>query len=146
MAYPSSIGEGVGIYAYDGVTLRRIRTPVIFKSVSTVASGNTTIWTPAAGKKFRLIKYHIEIIGNTIRLEAGITSLRFQDNITDISGLIHNFYIPSISSNILGGYNTGQFDLGIGILSAAANNPLTVFINAEVLGGGFRISVCGTEE
>lgn len=49
-------------FLFNGATWDRERTPVIFKSfASTAITAGTgaTIWTPAAGKKFRLMGYSI---------------------------------------------------------------------------------------
>lgn len=147
MAYPQSIGEGVGIYAFDGTTLRRIRTPVIFKSVPVTANGLTNIWTPAGGKTWRLLKYYLEISGNAIQAAAGVITVTFYDDAAPIDGLVHSLYVPGASANVLGGYNIGQLDLGgRGIGGAVADNILKLNLSAALTGGNIRVNVCGTEE
>src|SRR5271154_3473343 len=45
---------------FNGNTWDRLRTPNIFKTLSSVTiSSETTIWTPASGKKFRLMGWCI---------------------------------------------------------------------------------------
>jgi hypothetical protein len=120
----------VGTYnlLYNAATWDRQRQAVIYK-VLALASGTaeTTIWTPAAGKKFRLMGFLLS--------PGAATTLTFKDNtggttIFAAHGPIDTpiLFTPA-SSN--------------GILSAAANNPLTVTRSiAATLDG----TVYGTEE
>ncbi len=93
---------------YNGATWDRLRTPSRFVTVD-LASGTaeTTVWTPAAGKKFRLMG---------LFLKAGAaTKLTFKDG---TGGAIIVVLDLDAAPNTL--------YLGNGILSAAANNVLTV--------------------
>jgi len=147
VAYPESIGQGVGIYAFDGVTLRRIRTPVIFKSVAVTAAGLTNIWTPAGGKIWRILKYYLEISGNAVQAVAGVITVTFYDDAAPIDGLVHSLYVPAANPNVLGGFNVGQLDLGgRGIGGALANNILKLNLSTALTAGNIRVNVCGTEE
>lgn len=111
--------------AYNGSGWDRARTPTVFKPFAPGSiSSETTIWTPAAGKKFRLMG--IVVYASTAATflvkdnTAGTTILAFGANTNGIC-------IP----------------LGNGILSAAANNVLTITPGgaATVQGTAF-----GTEE
>lgn len=104
-----------------------LRTPNVFKAHDALAiATETTIWTPAAGKKFRLMRYHL------ISSVAGNIVLRDNTAGTIIA------VIPS------GAGGSGVFvDLGNGILSAAANNVLTATGPATATLSGV---VMGTEE
>src|SRR5690348_2833412 len=58
---------------YNGATWDRLRAPNTFKTVAlTAATTETTIWTPASGKKFRLMGF--------ILTPGAATSLTFKDN------------------------------------------------------------------
>ena len=82
--------------------------PNTFKTLKGVSiSSIATVWTPATGKKFRLM-------GGTISVNAAVSVL-FEDNAagTDV------FQTPVLAANA-----PFSFDLGNGRLSAAANNVL----------------------
>jgi hypothetical protein len=97
-------------FDFTGSVWVRRRTPTVFKVVALgAATAETTIWTPAAGKKFRLM-------GFLLTPGAGST-LTFKDNtggttIFAARGATDTPITPS--------------GLGNGILSAAADNVLTV--------------------
>ena len=60
-------------YGFNGATWDKIRVATVSKDLSTVALGSiTTVWTPASGKKFRLM-------GGTISSSAAV-SILFEDN------------------------------------------------------------------
>lgn len=80
-----------------------------FKTINSVLiSSETTLWTPAAGKKFRFLGYKIAVTVSTgnILLKDGIGGPTI-------------FIIPAQSVGV-----EFSADLGDGILSIAANNPL----------------------
>lgn len=137
-----------GQYAYvagaSGVW-DRIRTPNVFKTAAATASGNTAIWTPASGRKFRLMRYRVELSGDAAISGGGVLTVKFQDATTDIN-LAHSVYVPAVAGTAMGAYSTGWNDLGNGILSAAANNVLNVNLSAALTSGTCRVIACGTEE
>ncbi len=103
-----------------------LRTPAVFKPQNAVAiAAEATIWTPAGGKKFRLMGYHLtsSVTGNIL----------LRDN---TAGTIIDV-IPATAGQCV------VVDLHNGILSAAANNVLTATGPAlSTLSG----EVDGTEE
>jgi hypothetical protein len=113
--------------AFDGANVSRKRTCSVFKPQNAAnTNAEITVWTPAAGKRFRLMKLFItgSVAGN----------YTFRDN---TAGTI--IAILTLAAG-------GQFspvDLDNGILSAAANNVLTC-----TGPGGSTLSgiLCGTEE
>ena len=118
----------ISLVTPDGATYVAARTPSVFKSLAAVLiTAQTTIWTPAAGKKFRLMGFVI-----TQGVLAGNVTLK--DNTGGTTILV----IPSTP--------IGQplsVPLGNGILSAAANNVLTATGSATETISGF---VYGCEE
>jgi hypothetical protein len=106
-------------------TADRLRTPIVFKPLNLgAATAETTVWTPTSGKKFRLMR---------LVLTAGAaTTLTFNDG----TGGTLIFTLGAGATAIF-------VDLGNGILSAAANNLLTVIrsVSATLIG-----TLMGTEE
>lgn len=119
----------VAIYNYNGASWDRQRTPVVFKILNAVViTSETTIWTPTAGKKFRLMGYVL-----TQGVATGAVILK--DNTAGATIYI----IPPNTIGVV----IPQANLGNGILSAAANNVLTATgASTETLTG----VVFGTEE
>jgi hypothetical protein len=138
---------GVHPYAYRGdTTFDRTRTPVVFKTAAVTAAGSTALWTPAAGKKFRAMRYML-IVTDQATLAAGAT---LTIDLLDAAGNLaqtHSVFVPSVG--LTGGvplYVSPWIDLGNGILSSAANNVLNVNLSAALTAGVCRVLVCGTEE
>lgn len=132
-------------HQYNGATLDVLRHPTTFRSGIITAAGSTALWTPATGKKFRVMRYMLELTGNAIQAAAGVVTVTLYDAAAAMN-IVHSLYVPGAASNNLGGYNPGWFDLGNGVVSAAANNVLNVNLSAALTGGGLRVTVCGTEE
>lgn len=130
----SAIGDtNIGIHippaalmAYNGSAFLRLRTPNVFKTVSLAAgTAETTIWTPAGGKKARVMKLWLTASAQTV--------LTFKDNTAGTTILI-----VELAAN-----SPFHLDLLNGILSAAANNVITVTRGTSAaLNGG----IAGTEE
>ncbi len=115
---------------YNGATFDRQRTPNIFKpqnAVAIAATPGTAIWTPAAGKKFRLMRVVLtsSVAGNLV--------------FTDASGGTVIAVIPVTAAGA-----GVPFDLGNGYVSGTINNALFAFNS----GGAATISgtLVGTEE
>ena len=128
-----------------------LRTPSKFftASVPATASGNTAVWTPTSGKKFRLMRF--QITGSNIAATAAtVLTVSFQDATTGITIGTYDVLMPATANVVSGVMNvsSGWVDLGNGFLSAAANNVLNANVSATVIGatGAFRVNVCGTEE
>lgn len=123
-----------------------LRTPNVYRTVSAAASGDTAIWTPASGKKFRLMRYMLSVTANAARATAGVITVALRDSTTAIN-LTHSIFVPGAAATTLGAVDDSNWiDLGNGILSAAANNVLNINLSSGLTAGNFRIIVCGTEE
>ena len=107
---------------------------IVAHSVIASAAGNTAIWTPSAGKKFRLraVAWTFGLLNATQPL------ILLNDAGTIITYLTA---IPSTGGTLQSGY---MLLPDRGILSSAANNVLNVNINAA--SAGIAITVFGTEE
>lgn len=146
LANPTVSEVGAILQAYNGATWDRLRTPTTFKTVAATGAGNTAVWTPTLGKKFRVMYYTIEVPENTTIAGAGGFIAKLQDATTDI-GPRHEFFLPAAGlSSIVGGYLIGPIVLGNGFLSAAANNALNINLGAAITGSEVRCNAWGTEE
>lgn len=116
-------------YLYRGdATWDRPRTPVVFKVINNAigAGADSTIWTPAAGKKFRVMGFSFT--------SSVATDVLLKDNTGGTVIYRQNF--PAAVPFALP-------SLGNGILSTAANNVLAA---SMVAAGTLTGLVWGTEE
>jgi hypothetical protein len=159
--FPSSVPLGVAIVSladgttstmghvagqlYNGTNWDRARTPNTFKTATATASGNTALWTPTSGKKFRLMGYAIYVPGDVATTGGGEIDVTFQDSSTGL-GFGFTFFAPAASTSTAGATHSGFVVLGNGILSSAANNVLNVNLSAALSSGKIRVTVLGTEE
>lgn len=133
---------------YNGLTWDRARTPNIFRtSAAITAAGATAVWTPAGGKKFRLMAYAIDVSYNAALAAGGLDLLKLQDAATDLAINFEPF-IPAaaLTAGNVPLYSTGWCLLGNGILSSAANNVLNLNVATALTSGAIRVRTAGTEE
>jgi hypothetical protein len=123
------------------------RTPTVFKTVQATASGNTAVWTPGTGNKFRLLKLFVEVTDNASLASGGVLTINFQDATTSIN-ISFDVFVPSTAvTTVIGDGLEQELDLGkFGILSAAANNALNVNLSSALATGNVRVIAMGTEE
>lgn len=116
-------------WGFNGATWDRLRIPTVFKSLNAVViTSETTIWTPGASKKFRLM-------GFCLAQGVATGAVTLKDNTAGSTILI-------IPPNTIGVTFVSP-PMGNGILSAAQNNVLTATgASTETLTG----YVFGTEE
>lgn len=137
--------ESVG-YQYNGSTVDKVRTPNIFKTATATASGDTAVWTPAGGKKFRLQRWMIQVTDNAIAASAGVLEIILRDATTGTAAAF-SVFIPSSALDTSGQLaNSGWVDFGNGILSSTINNVLNVNLSFALTAGEVRVIACGTEE
>jgi hypothetical protein len=132
-----SDGRGVGtiglntvplLHVFNGASWDRARGPVVFRDVAgTITAGvGSTIWTPASGKKIRLMGWMLSLS------VAG--AVLFGDN--SITPFLRT---PDMAA----GVGLAAPPLGNGLLLAAANNVLKIDVTATGVVRGF---VFGCEE
>ena len=141
---------GVGVSAFtsnSGSSSVLLRTPNIFKDKSTVtASGDTAVWTPTTGKKFRVMRFMIAVQGLSTTSAGGAVAITLRDATTAI---LHTFNINVPATALTGAallYESNWIDLGNGYLSAVANNVLNVNLGTAFTAGGVDVFVIGCEE
>jgi hypothetical protein len=148
---PTGIGADsfyVVTAAAGGVaSLSPLRTPSVFKTITATASGSTALWTPAGGKKFRAMRYIIEVTGNAAIASGGVLTIDLLDSAASFNNT-HSVWVPASAQATTpgGGFSTGWIDLGNGYLSTTANNILNVSLSAALTAGLVRVTIAGTEE
>ena len=141
LAVWSSLRVATAPDSWDG-----LRTPNKFFTVATAANGNTALWTPAAGKKFRLMRYRIDVTGNAAAAAAAVKTISLFDGAAGATGQAVSVFVPGAALAGAALYTSGWIDLGNGYLSAAANNVLNVNLSTALTAGVVRVIACGTEE
>lgn len=118
---------GLGL-VFNGTAWDRLRTPNVFKPLSAVTiTTETTIWTPTAGKKFRLMGIHFR--------PSAAMDVTLRDNTAGtIIAIVGAGSATATPSNVL---------FGNGILSGAADRVLTAIGSAA---GTISGTIFGTEE
>lgn len=133
---------------YGGTTNQWVRTRVanIIKTSTATASGDTAVWTPTSGLKFRVMKYQIDVTADAATSGGADIDIVLRDSSTAI-GTGGSVYVPAVAGTAFGnGYSTGWRDLGNGYISTAANNVLNVNLSAALTSGKVRVNIAGTEE
>jgi hypothetical protein len=130
-------------FGYNGTSLDLIRIPTVFKSVSATAAGNTAVWTPAAGNKFRLMGLAISCAGTLAA--TGVQVIQLRDGATTVIQRANANMIQTTTVSISGGDTQIYRDLRQGIVSAAANNVLNINLGTVMATGSVTIDVWGTE-
>lgn len=126
-ANPTTPTVGAALVLWDGTQWVRTRQPSTFKDQSAVAIGTiATVWTPASGKKVRLM-------GGSVSVSAA-GSVLFEDN----SAGTTVFRTPK-----LGADTPFNFDIPGGRLLSAANNVLKATLSTT---GTITGTLWGTEE
>lgn len=132
----------------EGDAVKALRTPAIFHTVAAAAAGNTALWAPPANRRFRLMRYLVEITGDATLAAAAVLTISLFDGAAGATGQVHSVYVPAAAPAAPNGviYNSGWIDLGNGYSSAALANVLNVNLSAALTAGVVRVIACGTEE
>jgi hypothetical protein len=144
---PNSVGNLLTVaqlFGWDGAAFDRVRVANVFKTVSTAAAGLTAVWTPAAGKKYRLMGYTIDVAGTLAATGTQVLTLR-DGAATVIKNHVANL-IQTQTASISGGDSHMGADLGQGQLSAAINTTLNINLGTAMASGAVTVNAWGTEE
>jgi len=136
----------IGLY-FNNATglLEYARTANVFKSVSLAATGN--IWTPASGKKFRLMMIQYQIPEQTTISGGAELTVKLQDGSGNDIGINFVDWCPTtVPASATGDNHTILYLPGNGYLSAAADRILVANFSASLTAGHVAINAIGTEE
>lgn len=128
------------LYGFNGSTVDRVRIAKIYKTVDATAAGLTALWTPTAGKKFRLMGYTISAAGTLAA--TGVNQIQLRDGAATVISR-HNATMTITTPT--GDTQIGS-DLGQGYLSTTINNVLNVNLGSVVTNGTVAVNAWGTEE
>lgn len=124
----------------------RVYNPTIFVSAQATAAGNTILYTPNAGRKFRLMRYRIDITDDATLAVAGRLAVKLLDGATDLNQTLIAF-VPAAALNTSGLLaTTGWIDLGNGIPAAAVNDLLNINLSAALATGIVNVVACLAED
>lgn len=136
----------VGWQLYNGASWDWPRTPHVFKTALVTASGDTALWTPTSGKKFRLMGYALYLTEDAVAAAAAKLEVVLRDGTSPL-GVGWSAFVPVAAGTTIGAGNmSGAVPLGNGALSALANNVLNVNLSFALTGGEVRAVAWGTEE
>ena len=141
IAISAGLATAAANVAFNGTSWDRIRASNVFKTVVATASGNTAVWTPTAGKKFRLLAWRLSVAGTLAA--AGTQVIQLRDGSTTV--------IARAGANVAQTLPAGDSQIGEdygaeGQLSALADNVLNINLGTAMASGGVYIDVWGTEE
>jgi hypothetical protein len=129
-------------YVYQNVlgVWEKQRTPTIWKTAQSTNTFN--FWDPAAGKKVRLMGFHIQFAGVAMAA-ATLNHIHILDNAAEVA--FFDFWCP-LAASATKTENITVILPGNGYLSVAADNIFSVSFNAAVTQGEVSITAWGTEE
>lgn len=132
--------NGASVGAWDNM-----RTCTTFKQASTAATGSTALWTPTAGKKFRLMRFRVQVTALAKAAAAADLKIALLDSAADL-GVSSYCTIPVAAAGNGVISDTGWIDLGNGVMSSLANNVLNINLSFALTGGLVNVTCAGTEE
>lgn len=140
-----SVGTAAANYGYNGSAWDRLRAPNIVKTVAATASGDTALWQPGSGNRWRLQRVKFDITADATITSGGVLTISLRDATTAI-GVTQSVYVPATGATTLnGGWTSDWIDIGNGIQSSANNQDLNVNLTAALATGTCRVLACGTQ-
>ena len=114
-----------------------------FHTGKCTAAGSSVIWTPAAGTSFRLMRIQVDVTSGVTAAAAGDLDIVCYDGATAMPIALSAYIPAAVTGN---SWSSGWIELGNGILSAAADNTLSINLSFALTAGVVRVTVAGTEE
>lgn len=139
--FPHAPGAVSFSMVFNGTTFDRERVANVFKTVAATASGNTAVWTPASGKKFRLMGWRLSVAGTLAA--AGTQVIQLRDGTTTVIARAGANVVQTLPGNDT---QIGEDYGKLGQLSATADNVLNINLGTAMATGAVYIDAWGTEE
>jgi len=133
---------------FNGTRWEHTRGPNVVKTATATGAGDTALWTPATGKRFRLMRFQIQVPANAAAATAAAIDVLLRDG-TTATGLGLTVFVPAtadVATLYHAGTVTGWIDLGNGVISGAVDRVLNINLSAALTAGKVRVVACGTEE
>ena len=137
-------------FNYDGGatgadTVSPSRNVTKLHAVSATATGNTAVWTPAAGTKFVVTCVGLNVDGNSTQTTGGDITIQLEDGTTPIVGFLWTVFVPSTA-----GSGGELLDEPIscfpnGFISSTTAQALNVNLSSALTAGHVTIRVYGQE-
>lgn len=137
-----------GLYKPSIENVERVRTPDVWPASVLIgtAVSTATLWTPAAGKRFRILGFEFQLPLSTTLAAAGILTQSLLDDASPTPFVFEDYLPNATPANAIGDNHTTIRLPGNGYLSLAKGNVLTVSLSAQLATGRIRWMVFGTEE
>lgn len=126
------------------------RTPTTFKAVNlgVAPSGTVTIWTPAAGKRFRVLGFDMTITPDATLAAAGVVSFIIQDS---VGAFLYRsqVWLPNAAAPLVGSNNIKigpWYPGGNGALGSSPGTTVQIVIGTALTAGTVCANVWGCEE
>jgi len=128
-----------------GANLEAVRTPTTFAHFAAINTGNTLVWDPTAGTRFRLLGGVVTVTAQCTFAAAANNVFEFYDGVVRTHIGYFWFWVTAVAGTTP--VVTFAFDLRPnGYLSAAIDNNLNANLNATMTAGAVSGFVYGTEE
>jgi hypothetical protein len=149
----NNLAQGLNVFSIQGAldvdasggtgTILPVRSPTKYKWAACTTTAATDLWTPAAGKKFRVMCGTIQCAGGLAA--AGLETIDLQEETLGTFGLKFGTWVPIAAA--AAGTPQIYFDLRPnGYLATTADKKLQVVLGAAMTAGAVEVTVWGTEE
>jgi len=128
---------------YSNPVKALVQTATVFKTLGlTTAAGDTVIWTPATGKRFRMMGFQIVLAQGTTAAAASTVQIRDGATVLFTYALAGAVLVAPVVPMVIADTKLP----GMGYLSTAVNAVLNLNLSTALAVGGVTVNAWGTEE
>lgn len=133
--------EGIAVVAFDPLTgLPTFPIPTVYRNITTLANGSTALWTPTAGRRWRLLGVQVMLMQATTAAAACTLSLL---DVAAATGLGVTLGIAAFTAVP---NSTIVYNVDCNILAAQPSTALNVNLSSVLAIGGVSVQCWGVEE